>query len=139
MTARWGDRDERSAYPGPGVDLPVFYNDLDPNGHLNNVALGRFFEHARVVDLHAGGLPSALPGRLIVARVAVDYLAEGRLGAPLHVRTRLERVGTTSFAFGQAAWQGDACVGLAEVVVVHLHDDRPAPLTDAFRALAGRA
>ncbi len=140
-TSRWGGRDLVESYPGPGVDLTVMYNDLDPNNHLNNVAIGRFFEHARVTANQGDGLWQALrPGRLIVARVAIDYLVEGRIG-PVHVRTRLASLGRTSYRMEQAAWQPQpggtaSCLGLAEVTLVHLRDGRPAPLSDAFREAA---
>lgn len=139
---RWQGRDVPRNYPGPGADLTVMFNDLDPNNHLNNVAIGRFFEHARVTSNQGDGLWEALrPGHLIVARVAIDYLTEGRIG-PLHVRTRLASLGRTSYRMEQAAWQpqgdGTVCLGLAEVTLVHLRAGRPAPLTDAFREVASR-
>ncbi len=142
-SSRWGDRDQIAAYPGPGTDLTVMFNDLDPNNHLNNVAIGRFFEHARVTTNQNDGLWQSLrPGHLIVARVAIDYLTEGRIG-PVHVRTRLASLGRSSYRMEQALWQPDrdgatACLGLAEVTLVHLRDGRPAPLTDAFRDAAAR-
>lgn len=138
---RWpADRLDPQAYPGPGIDLPVFYNDLDPNGHLNNVALGRFFEHARVAGVAAGGTRAVMResgGHFLVARVAVDYVSEGQFGADLHVRTRLARLGSSSLTIEQAAWQRGGCVGLAEVVLVHLREGAPAPLPPAAAAAFG--
>jgi acyl-CoA thioester hydrolase len=134
--SRWApDRTHRDGYPGPGIDLPILYNDLDPNRHLNNVALGRFFEHARVLVNRDLGLHTEIgTGRALVARVAIDYVSEGFFGTPLHVRTRVARLGTSSVTLEQAAWQDERCVGLSEVVLVHLSDDRPAPWPDALRA-----
>ncbi|HEX7355776.1 MAG TPA: thioesterase family protein [Mycobacteriales bacterium] len=136
---RWpADRLAVDAYPGPGYDLPILYGDLDTNGHLNNVALGRFFEHARFSGNVSAGLREAgrpAGAHFLVARVAIDYLLEGRMGETLHVRTRLARIGTSAATLEQAAWQQGACLGLAEVVFVHLIDGRPAPISPAVRAV----
>lgn len=132
------DRLDVDAYPGPGFDLPIFYGDLDTNGHLNNVALGRFFEHARFSGNVSAGLRTAglsTGSHFLVARVAIDYLVEGRYGEILHVRTRTGRIGTSSTVLEQAAWQRGECLGLAEVVMVHLVDGRPAPVTVAVRTV----
>lgn len=135
---RWDpERLLRGSYPEPGVDLPIFYGDLDTNGHLNNVAFGRFFEQGRFTSHRAGGMNHVLKAQatnMLVVRVAVDYLAEARFGQPLHVRTRTGDVGTTSVVELQAAWQAEVCVALAEVVLVHVKDGRPVPVTDALRA-----
>lgn len=126
----------RESYPEPGIDLPVFYGDLDTNGHLNNVAFGRFFEQGRFTAHRASGMRQVLKAQgtdFLVARVAIDYLAEARFGHPLHVRTRTGQIGRTSVQELQAAWQGETCVALAEVVLVHMQDGRPVPVTPALR------
>jgi len=129
------DRLELDAYPGPGTDLPVFYGDLDPNWHVNNVAMGRFFEHGRVVAHRETGLDDAArPGHFLSVRVAIDYLHEALFGT-LHVRSRFVRVGTSSFTVEQAVWQEGRAVAVAEVVLVHVIDKVAAPLPEAVRAL----
>jgi acyl-CoA thioester hydrolase len=131
------DKISVDAYPGPGYDLTIFYNDLDTNWHLNNVALGRFFEQGRFRNNSDAGMRDVQSGtgsHFLVGRVAIDYVSEGTYdGGPLHVRTRTGRIGTSSVVLEQAAWQGDRVVGLCETTLVHLVDGRPAPLGDALR------
>lgn len=138
---RWpADRTDAEAYPGPGYDLPLFYNDLDTNGHLNNVAIGRYFEHARFAGNIAAGLREAqrpTGSHFLVARVAIDYVSEGLYGTALHVRSRTARLGTSSVQLEQGAWQDGRLVGLADVTLVHLVDGAPAPLSDAIREVMG--
>ena len=133
MTSRWAaERLDPTSYLEPGLDLPVFYGDLDTQGHLNNVAFGRFFEQARYTAHRAVGMAeisAAESSFFMVARVSLDYLREGRFGAPLHVRTRAARIGTASVVEEQAAWQDGECVALAEVVMVYTHDGASTPLT----------
>ena len=125
---------ERAGY-GSFVEIPVLYGDLDTNRHVNNVSMGRFFEHARFTanmplrevepDLH-----------FLVARVAIDYLSEGRFGRPLTIGTRFARAGGTSLTLEQAAWQdGERVVSLCETVIVRIHDGHPAELPQAIRDL----
>lgn len=139
---RWpAERVEPAAYPAPGLDLPVFYGDLDTNRHVNNVAFGRYFEQGRLEAHHRAGITHELReggSSLLVARVAIDYLAEVHYGRTINVRTRVAAIGNSSMTEQQAAWQGGTCVGLAEVVVVHRRDGAAAPWPEAIRAvLAG--
>lgn len=136
VDARWAsERLDPSNYPD-GLELPVFYNDLDTNAHINNVAMGRYFEHGRF-DAHRRHRINAslLPGNLLSARVAIDYLAEGRVGRPLFVRVRVSRIGSTSFVEEQGAWQDDVCIALAESVLVYVVEGRPTTLPPGLRAL----
>ncbi|WP_019873063.1 acyl-CoA thioesterase [Sporichthya polymorpha] len=132
---RWKpERLDPSSYPD-GVELPVFYNDLDTNAHINNVALGRYLEHGRF-DAHRRHGINALvrPGNLLTARVAIDYLAEGHIGRSLSVRFRVSRIGRTSLVEEQGAWQGGVCIALAESVLVYVEDGRPAGISAELRA-----
>jgi acyl-CoA thioester hydrolase len=138
MTARWTpDRTDRECYPGPGLDLPVLFGDLDTNMHVNNVMMGRFFEESRVHSHFEAGVPAALHRAEtynLIARVAIDYVREARYRQPIHLRLRVSRIGTTSATYEQAAWQGEDCVALAEVVVVCRSATGAAPWPDEARA-----
>jgi acyl-CoA thioester hydrolase len=142
MRSRWSaDRLDPTCYLEPGLDLPVFYGDLDTQGHLNNVAFGRFFEQARYTAHRAAGMAeisAAEDSHFMVARVSVDYLREGRFGSPLHLRTRAARIGTASVVEEQGAWQDGQCVALAEVVMVYTHAGASTPLTPRMREVVQR-
>ena len=140
MAQRWAPgRLDRERYPGPGLDLPVLFGDLDTNMHVNNVMMGRFFEESRVDSHFNAGVPHILRElglHNLIARVAIDYVREARYRKPLHVRLRVASIGTTSATYEQAAWQGDDCVALAEVIAVCRSADGAAPWpADAHAAL----
>ena len=124
------DRLDPDCYDGPGLDLPVLFADLDVNGHLNNVAMGRFFEHARASAFSKHGfgkVAHADGGRSFVVRVSIDYLREVHLDQVLHVRSRFVAVGRSSARVEQAAWVDGTPVGLAEVVFAHAKDGASTP------------
>lgn len=136
--SRWpAERLDPERYEAPGLDLPVFYGDLDTGGHLNNVAFGRFFEQSRFDAHRRIGLPKLMEeqgGRFLVARVAIDYLREAHFGGPLHVRTRVHTMGSASAVEHQAAWQHGECVAVSEVVMVFVTDSGATPLPPQLRA-----
>jgi acyl-CoA thioester hydrolase len=87
--------------------ITLRYADLDPVGHVNNVAVSAFIEQGRVSLLHPLLEPYA--GRLdtVLARIVIDYLAEIRFPGTVEVATRLVRLGTRSMTIGNAVFVGD--------------------------------
>ena len=134
---RWQDSlaRNRGAYP-VHHQLQTRVGDLDGYGHLNAVRLGQYYEDARAVfqrSIRRDGR-----ARVVVAQFAVRYLAEGKWPGDVEVGTGVVRIGTSSYAIGQALFQGRRCIGLCETVLVHIRDSRPAPLPTDYRAELGR-
>jgi len=59
-------------------------------------------------------------------------------GGSIEVGTAVTRVGASSFAMGQAAFQDGECVALADCVMVKAAEGRPVRLTGAERELLAR-
>lgn len=132
-----------AAYPFRLIIQPR-YGDMDPNHHLNNVALARMLEEARVrfqTDLRQRHPEIGRP-RLLVAHVAIDYLAEGHYPGDVDARLAILAVGGASYRIGQALFQAGRCILLADSVLVHRNPDGSGSATvpAAFRsALEGSA
>jgi acyl-CoA thioester hydrolase len=127
------ERLDRNAYLEPGMNLPVLFSDLDVNGHLNNVSAARHFEHARASAFAEMGFwrrASTDGGRSFVVHVGIDYLEEVRMNEVLHIRNRFVRLGRSSAQVEQAAWVGERCVLLSDVVFVHALQGSSAPWPD---------
>lgn len=130
-------RIDPAAYPW-STSIATRFGDLDFNFHLNNVAVAQLYEEGRVrfnTDLRARH-PIGAP-RYLVARVAIDYLGEGRYPAPVTVALAALRLGTTSWTAGLALFQDGACIGLGESVMVFRGDTGPAALPEPLRAALG--
>lgn len=116
------------------VALQVRFGDLDPRGHVNNVAYFSYLETARV-DFLRSLRPSPFGG-LVVARSECDFLAEipGRTRS-VDVVVQVEKIGRTSFTLGQDIHVDGAVHARGRTVLVAVGEDlRPRPLTDGERA-----
>jgi acyl-CoA thioester hydrolase len=124
-----------TAYPVV-EDFGTRYQDLDPNGHLNNVAFAALFENARVQINRAtrpwGDRPSS--ERTMVASVAIAYLREGSFPEPVTVCSGIGRIGTSSWTIEQAMFQAGHCIATCDTVVVCRTDDQAKPLRAEVRA-----
>ena len=132
------ERKEASNYPWH-VDIPPRFGDLDPQRHLNNAALARFYEDGRVRFVDTIGVRAALePGcGFVVAEVVIQYLAEGRYPAVVTASAGLLRLGRSSLTIGQALFQGGGCIGAGESTLVYVRrsEGGPRPLPEGARAL----
>lgn len=127
-----------ASYPH-SAPVETRFQDLDPLGHINNVAMGALFEAGRVRFNRAFLLEHGRqrnPGmRWLVARVDINYLAEGSFPEPMLIANGIGRVGTSSWTILSAAFQQDRCIALCDTVLVLTGPDGAKALPDALRAV----
>ena len=118
------------------ITLATRFQDLDLNGHLNNVAFASLFESARVMLNRSVGGWADRPAneRIMVAEVTITYLAEGHFPGDVTIASGIGRIGTSSWTILQAMFQDGACIATCDTVVVVRIDNRAAPMRDSLRA-----
>lgn len=125
--------DDPSWYPHWAVDT-VRFSDQDAVGHVNNVAFAAYVETGRVAfghQLRSSGDPGS---SFILARLVIDYRAQGHYPGEIRVGTRLTHVGRTSFTTSHGVFKDGTCLAMAQCVLVHARGGGPAPIEGALRA-----
>jgi acyl-CoA thioester hydrolase len=110
------------------------FQDLDVLGHINNVAMAALFESARVRFNRSLDLAGWSGHRWLVARVEINYLAEGYFPDDVEVATGIGEVGNRSWQILSAAFQRGACIATCDVVIVMSASGGLTTLPDGFRA-----
>lgn len=112
------------------------FADIDPNQHLNNVALAAMMEDARVrFNLVMGDAIKIGERRAMVASVAMEHLSQGHFPDPVSVHCGVERVGNSSWIVVQLLAQNGRPVAFARSALVAIADDRPTPIAEDYRAI----
>lgn len=113
-------RRDPAAYPFRAT-LQTRYGDMDANAHLNNVAIARLFEEARLrFHMHVRAETARIdPGAVMIAHVAIDYLSEGAYPTDVLACVGVPGVGSRSYRLAIGLFQEDAAFALAECVMVH--------------------
>jgi acyl-CoA thioester hydrolase len=129
-------RPERYRFRHP---ITTRFADVDPNRHLNNVALAAMMEDARVRFITSIGVLAA-PGerRAMVASFAIEYLAQGYFPQQVTVHCAIESIGRTSWTVAQLLIQDERAVAFARSIIVAIADDRPTPVAEEVRAKLGQ-
>ena len=128
-------RAERGHYP-LWHEIPTRFGDLDPLGHVNNVAVNQLYEESRVrfgqeLQRRCG---SALH-RLVLASMTVHYIAETYYPDPVEAGIGVARIGRSSYALAQVLYQRGRCVGVADSTLVHAPVTGVLPLPGDVRAV----
>lgn len=99
--------------------LPRF-NDTDALGHINNASYSTWFEEARR-PVFKFFIPDLDPQKwtLILARVEVDFLAQGHYQKETLITTKVEKIGNSSFVLLQEAYQEGTIICRGKSVMVH--------------------
>lgn len=117
-------------------DVTTRFADLDPNDHINNVAMAAVLEDGRVRFNDAVGFRTGMPPlRAMVASVGIDYLAQAHYPAPLRALAAVIAAGRTSWTVQQLMTQDGQPVAAARTVIVCVDGDRPHPLPDHLKAM----
>ncbi len=123
------------------IDEHVRFADLDTLGHVNNNAIGVYFEQARVLLFReASGFGAESPWTVVLARSLIEYKAELLYPADIRVGVRVLKVGNSSVALAAGIFQGDRCIATQEAVcvIVDRAAHRPTPAPDDLRAVLAR-
>jgi acyl-CoA thioester hydrolase len=115
------------------------YADLGGDGRVTTVALGRWFEEARVgAELprsrRLAGSGGSAPFRILLAAQRIRRLAPLSHGTEYRVGTGVRRIGGSSFSYGHGVFAGDRCVAVADSVTVLATAAGPSALPDELRA-----
>lgn len=124
---------EPSIYPY-SIEVPPRYSDLDPMGHINNVAIAGMFETARIGFHHQlSAHPRELGVRWLVAAVSLNYLEEMHFPQPVTIASGFSALGNSSWTILSAAFQDGACCATCETVMVMHGPQGRRRITDELR------
>lgn len=132
--------------------VDVRFRDVDAFGHVNNAVFLSYAEQARIVYLtaaigHAITLTDVEELPLILARLEVDYRSPIFFGQTVEIATRIDWIGSSSFAMSHRLSAGDDEHRVADVASVLVSYDyvsaRPMRVPDdwrhRFEAVEGRS
>lgn len=98
------------------------FSDTDALGHINNARYVTWFEDARrpVFELF---IPDLDPKKwnLIIARIEVDFLAQGYYQKETTVKSWVEKIGNSSFVLVQEAVQEGKPICRGKAFMVHFN------------------
>ena len=126
-------RTDAARYPF-AVDVPTRFQDLDPLGHVNNVAMAALFESGRVAFNRRFDWPRGEGTRVLIARADISYLAEAHFPAGVSIASGVGRVGRSSWTIFAAAHQEGTCVALCDATLVFTGAEGARELSQEFRA-----
>lgn len=112
------------------------FNDTDALGHINNATYSTWFEDARrpVFEFF---VPDLDPKKwnLILARVEIDFLAQGEYQKSVEIKTSVEKIGNSSFVLLQEAFQDEKIICRGKSVLVHFdyETQKSSPIPGAIR------
>ena len=122
-----------AAYPHSET-IQTRFQDLDPLGHINNVAMAALFESGRVRFNQAMGLAGWAGHRWLVARIEINYLAEGNFPADVEIATGIGEIGIRSWQILSAAFQQGFAIATCDASIVMSSASGATRLPDDFRA-----
>ena len=95
------------------------FNDTDALGHINNASIATWFEEGRR-PIFEYFTPDLDPKKwnLIIARLEIDYLAQGYYQKLVTVKTSVEKIGNSSFVLIQEAIQDNIIIGRGKSFLV---------------------
>jgi acyl-CoA thioester hydrolase len=112
------------------------FNDTDALGHINNASYATWFEEARrpVFEFF---IPDLDPKKwnLIIARIEIDYLAQGSYNKLTTIKTTVEKIGNSSFVLLQEAFQDNViiCRGRSFLVSFDYAHNKSTPILEPIR------
>lgn len=116
-------------------EITTRFADIDPNLHINNVAMVAAFEDARARFDFSLGLRKMLgTRRVMIAANYIEYVGQAFYPDPLVMFVGAVDFGRSSWTLACLATQDGRACAFARSVLVCTEGDRPTPIPDEFRA-----
>lgn len=113
------------------------FADTDALGHINNASYSKWFEDARrpIFKLF---VPDLDPKKwnLILARMEIDFLAQGHYQQEVLIQTSLVKIGNSSFTLLQEAYQNQVKICSSKAYLVHFNygTQKSTPIPESIRS-----
>jgi acyl-CoA thioester hydrolase len=112
------------------------FNDTDALGHINNASIATWFEEGRR-SIFEYFIPDLDPKKwnLIIARLEIDYLAQGYYQKAVTVKTAVEKIGNSSFVLVQEAFQEGTIIsrGKSFLVCFDYEKQKSIPIPESIK------
>ena len=112
------------------------FNDTDALGHINNASIATWYEEGRR-PIFEYFIPDLDPKKwnLILARIEIDYMAQGYYQKTTTVRTRVEKIGNSSFTLIQEAIQEGKIMSRGKAFLVYFDytTQKSVPIPDSIK------
>lgn len=116
----------------------VRFCDLDALGHVNNNAMGMYFENARakLFSLVTPGWPWG-EAIFVLVRTCISFKHELHIPARVKLGTCITKIGTTSLQVANALYRSDTPVSYSESTSVLIDQKKrtPLPISEELRKI----
>ncbi|GAB1257400.1 thioesterase family protein [Aurantivibrio plasticivorans] len=120
------------------VELPIRYEDLDTQGHVNNVSIAGLYQESRVQchreifrDLRKQPWNGPVLSK-VLAEMRISYLREVHFPHAVTIGVGISRIGNSSYTMSSAMFQLGSCVGTSDATLVYVSEGKAYPIpTDA--------
>ena len=117
-------------------NLEPRFCDTDALGHINNTSYLEWFEGARR-PLFKIFVPDLDPKKwnLIIARIELDFLAQGEFEKEIEIHTGVDKIGNSSFQIIQTAKQAGIEIAKCRSFMIHFDykANKSIPLTNDIK------
>lgn len=115
--------------------IPLRFEDLDVQWHVNNAKVVVLLQEARVDFNMALDLPALEGGlRPVVGGMTIEYAHEMRFPGDVEIATGILHMGRTSTVYAHLVRQNGLPCAYALVTMVATLDGKPSPPSDDWRA-----
>ena len=116
------------------VEIPTRFDDLDVQGHVNNVAVAVLFQEARgrFNQGHVAAWLKEARG-LVVGSLLIDFAGSLFYPEPVEIETGVLEISNKSYVLGQIARQNGRDAAFAEATMVVTQNGRAAAMPDELR------
>jgi acyl-CoA thioester hydrolase len=112
------------------------FSDTDALGHINNASYLTWMEDARrpIFEMFVPDL-NPKNWNLIIARIELDFIAQGDYKEQTLVTTEVEKIGNSSFTLLHKIWQKNQLICQGKAVMVHFdyQQNKAQPLPSSLR------